>query len=402
LEIYLVGGAVRDQLLNRVVKEKDWVVVGATPQEMLDKGYKQVGKDFPVFIHPKTGEEYALARTERKTGKGYTGFDCYAAPDVTLEDDLKRRDLTINAIAQDQAGNLIDPHGGQEDLKKRILKHVSDAFVEDPLRVLRIARFAARFSEFKVADETAVLLKAMVKQGELNELVPERVWKEFETGLNEDNPQRFFEVLRANGALKILFPEIDNLFGIPNPPAWHPEIDTGVHTMMVLTQAAKLHANTTIRFATLMHDIGKAITDKNDWPSHKDHGNKGATLIKAFSKRFPVPKHFQELAIIVAKYHTHCHKILEMKANTILQTLEKLDAFRRPDRFEEFLTACDADAKGRPGFEDRDYPQKEFFKKCLEAANAVDVKPLIESGLQGSAIADKLHSRRVTAIKEIL
>lgn len=404
MKIYLVGGAVRDQLLGLPVKEKDYVVVGATPQEMIEQNFKLVGKDFPVFLHPETHHEYALARTERKTGKGYAGFDCYAAPDVTLEDDLKRRDLTINAIAQTTDGKIVDPYNGQQDLAQKILRHVSPAFSEDPVRILRVARFAARFAPhgFTIAQETMVLMQHMVRSGEVAALVAERVWQEFSRALAEPAPQEFIRVLRKCGALKILFPEIDQLFGVPNPPKWHPEIDTGIHTMMVLQQAARLSTESIVRFAAAVHDLGKGATPVADWPSHPGHDERGVALIKTLCKRYRVPRDYQELAILVSRYHGSIHSLSEMKASTLVKLLEKLDAFRRPQRFQYFLLACEADARGRPTYEDREYPQREFIQRVFTAANQVNSQPLLDRGLAGLALGNALHQARVAAVKEVL
>lgn len=403
LQIYLVGGAIRDQLLNLPIKERDWVVVGATPQEMLDKGYRQVGKDFPVFLHPKTHDEYALARTERKTGPGYKGFTCYAAPDVTLEDDLLRRDLTINAMAQDKQGNLVDPFGGQADLQNRLLRHVSPAFAEDPVRILRVARFAARYARlgFKVAEETLQLMQKMVRAGEVNALVIERVWQEVQKALTESEPQRFFEVLRSCGALKILFPEIDQLFGVPAPPQWHPEVDTGIHTLMVLKKAAELSPEPMTRFAALVHDLGKGLTKPALWPKHHGHDEAGVTPIKTLCARYRVPRDYQELAILVSRYHTLCHKIFELRPVTVLTLLEQLDAFRRPPRFEQFLLACQADAQGRPGFEQAPYPQKQYLQEMYQATATITADAFIAQGLQGLAIKQAMHEARLICLKNI-
>lgn len=398
---YLVGGAVRDALLKLPHQEKDYVVVGATPQQLLDLGFRLVGKDFPVFLHPETHDEYALARTERKIGPGYTGFTCYAAPDVTLEDDLKRRDLTINAMAQSSDGTIIDPFGGQTDLKNKILRHVSPAFIEDPVRILRIARFAARFKSlgFTIADETLVLMRQMVQNGEINALVPERVWQEFSRALLEPNPEEFFLTLRACDALAILFPEIDQLFGVPNPAQWHPEIDTGIHTMMVLQQAALLDPNPVLRFAALVHDLGKGTTPQSEWPHHPGHEERGVKLIQDMCKRYLIPKEYKELGILVSRYHTHVHKAFELKPTTLVSTLEKLDAFRRPERFRLMLLACEADFRGRTGYENKEYPQKNYFLKAYEIAAQVDVQDLMNQGYTGQVLGEKLHQARVSAIK---
>lgn len=403
MEIYLVGGAIRDRLLGLPIKEKDYVVVGTTPEQMLKKGFRLVGKDFPVFLHPDTHEEYALARTERKIGRGYKGFMCYAAPDVTLEDDLKRRDLTINAIAQTIEGKIIDPYHGQEDLAKKILRHVSPAFVEDPVRILRVARFMARLAPlgFSIAAETMILMQTMVRQGEVDALVPERVWQEFQRALTEPAPQEFIKTLRQCGALKILFPEIDQLFGVPNPPKWHPEIDTGVHTLMVLEQATQLTFEPITRFAALLHDLGKGITSASAWPSHSGHEEATVPLIKTLCQRYLVPRDYQELAILTARYHTHCHKVTELNASTLVKTLEKLDAFRRPERFQQFLIACEADARGRPGFENREYLQREFMLRAYKAANSANIQPLLQQGLTGQVLGNAIHNIRVDAVRKL-
>ncbi len=401
MKIYLVGGAVRDALLNNPIHERDWVVVGANPQEMLDLGYRQVGKDFPVFLHPKTHEEYALARTERKTGRGYTQFSCDASPHVTLEEDLLRRDITINAMAQTDDGNIIDPFNGQQDLKNKILRHVSPAFAEDPVRILRIGRFAARYG-FDIAPETWLLMRQMVREGEVDALVPERVWQEMSRALGEPQPQRFFEVLRTCGALAILLPELDALYGVPNPARWHPEIDSGIHTLMVLEQAARLSTEPVVRFAALLHDLGKGMTPMAGWPSHHGHEALGVPLVKAIAKRYRIPHEYADLAVLVTQYHGHCHDMLKQKPSTVLKLLEHLDAFRRPARFEQFLLACEADARGRPGFENREYPQSTQLQELYRAAASVSIQPLLDRGLENKALGDALHQARVTAIKNLV
>lgn len=403
MKTYLVGGAVRDLLLNYPHQEKDYVVVGATPDEMLARGFKLVGKDFPVFLHPQTHDEYALARTERKTAPGYKGFTVHAAPDVTLEEDLLRRDLTINAMAQDESGNIIDPFNGQTDLKNKILRHVSPAFIEDPVRILRVARFAARYAKlgFHVAYETLVLMQDMVRKGEVNALVPERVWQEFAKALQEDSPQEFINVLRQCGALKILFPELDKLFGVPNPIQWHPEIDSGVHVIMVLQQAALLTKDPVTRFAALMHDLGKGITPPQKWPSHHGHEEASVPLVKDLCKRFRIPKEYEELAVIAARYHAHVHKFAELKATTVLDVLEKTDAFRRPERFEQFLIACEADSRGRTEWEDKPYPQREKMLQALHVAQQVPIEPIVASGLTGEALRNAIHQARAAAIANV-
>ncbi len=404
MEIYLVGGAVRDKLLGLEVEDRDYVVVGSTPEEMRAHGFKPVGADFPVFLHPETKEEYALARTERKSGHGYKGFTVHAAPDVTLEDDLRRRDLTMNAMAEAADGTLIDPFGGADDLRKRILRHVSPAFAEDPLRVLRVARFAARYAErgFRVAETTLGLMRQMADAGELDHLVAERVWQELERALGECGPQRFFEVLRECGALGRLFPEIEALFGVPQPAKHHPEIDTGVHTMMVLAQAARLSADTRVRFAALMHDLGKGTTPPAQWPRHLGHERRGRALVGEFCKRWRVPNEHRDLALLVARYHLYCHRALELRPQTLLKVFEACDLFRRPERLVPFLLACEADHRGRTGFEERPYPQAERLKQTFAAANEVDSKPIAAKykDLDGSAIGEKLRAARLEAIKK--
>jgi len=401
MQVYLVGGAVRDELLGLPVKERDWCVVGATPTQMLDMGYKPVGKDFPVFLHPETSEEYALARTERKTAAGYQGFSFNTSPDVSIEDDLSRRDLTINAIARDADGNLIDPHNGARDIDERSLRHVSDAFVEDPVRILRAAKFAARFHDlgFRIADETRTLMLDIVADGEADALVPDRVWKETEEALAGPSARVFFETLRECGALQVVFPEIDALFGIPQPEKWHPEIDTGLHTMMVLEQACKLSEDVDMRFAALVHDLGKASTDKSYWPKHRNHEQHSVDLIKKLAERLPLPKNCRELAIIVAEFHTHCHRAFELRDATVLKVLERSDAFRRPDRFEKFLLACEADARGRTGLEDREYPQVDMFRAANEAAAKVDAGQ-IAAAHDESNIRDAIRNARISAIRQ--
>ena len=401
MQIYKVGGAVRDRLLGKPVTDVDWVVVGATTEEMLVKGYRPVGVDFPVFLHPLTGEEYALARTERKSGRGYGGFVFHASPDVTLEEDLIRRDLTINAIAEDKEGNLTDPYGGQHDLEARILRHVSPAFAEDPLRVLRVARFAARYAPdgFTVAPPTLELMRQLSESGELDALTPERSWKEISRALMENQPQVFIQVLRDCGALKELLPEVDALFGVPQPPAHHPEIDTGVHTLSVLQQAARHQQPLSVRWACLLHDLGKGLTPEAEWPRHIAHEHTGLRLIKAVNTRFKVPRDCQELALLVGQYHTHGHRALELKPSTVLELLQSFDVYRRPQRFEDFIIACEMDARGREGFEQRDYPQAEYLRGAAEAARAVSVQPLIEKGLQGQALGEALKVERLDALK---
>ncbi len=400
--VYLVGGAVRDELLGLPVIDKDWVVVGATPETMLAQGFITVGKDFPVFLHPQTKEEYALARTERKTKPGYHGFQFHASPEVTLEQDLIRRDLTINAIAKNAQGQIIDPFNGQQDLDRKLLRHVSSAFIEDPVRILRIARFAARFahSGFTIADETMALMQQMVARGEVNALIAERIFKEFNRALLEKSPEVFIQVLRDCGTLKVIFPEIDRLFGIPNPALWHPEIDTGIHTLMVLQQCARLSEDASVRFAALCHDLGKAKTPKNLWPSHKGHEKAGIAVIKTLCKRLKTPKSWCELACLSSEFHLHCHRLMEMKAETIVKTLEKVDAFRRPERFEQFLITCEADFKGRLGWENKDYPQRKQFSQLRKAASTIDTKTIVQNSQNPAHIAQQIYRARVKAVKE--
>ncbi|GDX08105.1 multifunctional CCA addition/repair protein [Buttiauxella sp. A111] len=401
MKIYLVGGAVRDGLLRLPVKDKDWVVVGATPQEMLDAGFQQVGKDFPVFLHPKSREEYALARTERKSGQGYTGFTCYAAPDVTLEQDLLRRDLTINAIAQDEHGEFIDPYHGRADIEKRLLRHVSPAFNEDPLRVLRVARFAARYAHlnFQIAPETLSLMTAMAANGELAHLTPERVWKETENALTSRNPQVYFDVLRKCGALAVLFPEIDALFGVPAPEKWHPEIDTGIHVLMTLSIAAQLSPDVDVRFATLCHDLGKGLTPKEYWPRHHGHGPAGVKLVEQLCQRIRVPNDIRDLAKLVAEYHDLIHTFPILQPKTIVKLFDSIDAWRKPQRVEQVALTSEADARGRTGFEASDYPQGRLLRAAWVAAQSVTNKEVIYAGFSGPAIRDELNRRRIAAVE---
>ncbi len=402
MEIYLVGGAVRDKLLGIEPKDRDWVVVGASPQQMLDLGYQAVGKDFPVFLHPETKEEYALARTERKTGPGYHGFEFHASPEVTLEEDLVRRDLTINAMAEDGAGNIIDPFNGRDDLENGRLRHVSEAFIEDPVRILRIARYAARFAKwgFRVAHATHALMKRMVESGEVDALVAERVWQELERSLGEEAPQRFFEVLRNCGALARIFPELDALFGVPQPKHHHPEEDSGLHTMMVLEQAAKLSPDTKVRFAALVHDLGKGTTPQEEWPRHIEHEARGVPLVEALCQRLRVPKEYRELAVHVTRDHLNYHRADELRPATMLKQLERLDAFRRPERLEQFLLACEADSRGRPGFEAQHFEQPAIFRRAYHAARAINAREVVEKGYKGKAVGEELHRLRVAAISQ--
>ncbi|WP_455549940.1 multifunctional CCA addition/repair protein [Colwellia psychrerythraea] len=421
LNSYLVGGAVRDKLLNRPIKDEDYLVVGASVEQMLKLGYQQVGKDFPVFLHPKTKAEYALARTERKQGQGYTGFSCYFAPDVTLEQDLLRRDLTVNAMAMDQNGEIIDPYNGQRDLNDRILRHVSDAFIEDPLRVLRVARFAARYYKygFTIADETLNLMQEISASGELKCLTPERVWQEMQLsladgGANSDihtgNPEVFFEVLQQCNALEELWPELAVLWGIPNPALWHPEICSGIHTMMVLQQAVLLTQaipveqsdhRTAVRFAALCHDLGKGITPDKLWPSHKGHEKSGLPLVERICRQLKIPSHYKQLALKVCEFHLHSHKAFELKASTLLKMFNQLDIWRKPEEFDLFLMACKADFLGRLGFENRVYPQEQYLQSAVKAARAVTAQPFVEKGLQGLAIKEAMATERLNVIAKI-
>jgi tRNA nucleotidyltransferase (CCA-adding enzyme) len=402
MKAYLVGGAVRDRLLERPVHERDWVVVGETPASMVARGFKPVGKDFPVFLHPETREEYALARTERKTAPGYRGFTVHADPDVTLEQDLLRRDLTVNAMALDEAGRLIDPFGGARDLRDRILRHVSPAFAEDPVRILRVARFAARFAPlgFRVSKETCGLMRNMVAAGEVDALVPERVWAELARALAEPQPGAFFEVLRECGALPRLFPEIDRLFGVPQPAEHHPEIDTGLHTLLVLEQAARLSPDPAVRFATLTHDLGKGLTPREEWPRHHGHEQAGLAALENLCNRLKAPNAYRKLAEKVMRYHGACHRALELKPATVVDLLQRLDAVRRRDALEPFLLACEADARGRTGFENRPYPQADWLRTAQAAVLSVAVEPLLEKGLKGEAFGEALRRMRIKAVRE--
>ena len=372
MKTYIVGGAVRDRLLGLPVVDRDHVVVGASPDDMVALGFQPVGKDFPVFLHPQTHEEYALARTERKSGHGYKGFKVYAAPEVTLEEDLLRRDLTINAMAEDETGALVDPYGGQRDLAAKTFRHVSEAFAEDPVRILRVARFAARFTDFSVAPETLALMRQMVDSGEIDALVPERVWQEVARGLLDAQPSRMFLALRDCGALARLFPEIERLFGVPQPPEHHPEIDTGVHVMRVVDWAARQGASLAVRFAALTHDLGKGSTPPELWPRHHGHEAAGAELVRALCERIRVPADCRDLAVAVAREHGHVHRALELRPGTLVELLERVDAFRRPGRFEEFLLACECDFRGRPGYEAKPYPAPDHLRQALMAAQAID------------------------------
>ncbi|MET1254577.1 multifunctional CCA addition/repair protein [Aliikangiella maris] len=404
MQIYLVGGAVRDKLLGRPIIEKDWVVVGATPADLQAKGFKQVGKDFPVFLHPETGEEYALARTERKTGLGYHGFAVHSSSDVTLEEDLIRRDLTVNAMAMDESGHIYDPFNGQSDLKARQLRHISPAFAEDPLRVLRVARFAARYAHlgFSIAGDTFKLMKQITESGELKTLSAERVWKETYRALEENSPHIYFEVLKACGGLSDWFPELEVLWGVPNPPKWHPEVDTGIHTMMVLEQAAIMTNAPVTRFAALCHDLGKGITPEENLPGHPGHEKSGVPLVKQFCRRLKTPTQYEDLAKIACEFHLHLHRVETLTPNTMVKLLEKTDAFRKPERFEQFLLVCESDFKGRIGFENKQYPQGQIMRNALNECLNVDVQALIAKGFQGKKLGDMIHQARVTKLRELL
>ena len=406
MKAYVVGGAVRDGLLGEPVNDRDWVVTGASPQDMLDAGYLPVGKDFPVFLHPRTHEEYALARTERKTGPGYRGFEVHAAPDVTLEDDLRRRDLTINAIAQEADGTLVDPYHGQRDLQAKVLRHVSEAFAEDPVRILRLARFAARWPGFSVAPETAALMRQMVEAGEVDALVAERVWQELSRGLMERAPARMFEVLRSVGALARLIPELDALFGVPQPPQHHPEVDTGVHTLMVLDRCAATAQPLPVRWACLVHDLGKGTTPADVLPRHIGHEGRGEKLIRRVDERLRVPVECGELALLTAREHTNVHASGKLDAKAVMRLLERCDAFRRPERFLQMLAACECDATGRLGLEHQPYPQRARLAAALQIAQDVDTRAVssqaIARGLTGPAIADEIRRARVAAIAAAL
>jgi tRNA nucleotidyltransferase (CCA-adding enzyme) len=403
MRVYLVGGAVRDRLLGRPVHERDWVVVGATPEALVALGYEPVGREFPVFLHPATHEEHALARLERKVGPGYRGFTTQFAPTVTLEEDLRRRDLTINAMAEDEYGSIIDPYGGQADLAARTLRHVSEAFIEDPVRILRVARFAARYAPlgFRVAPETLELMRRITASGEARTLVPERVWQETERALGEARPEVYFQILRECGALSVIFPEVDALFGVPQPPRWHPEVDTGVHVLLALRYAADHDAPATVRFAVLTHDLGKAATPRDKWPSHHGHEEFGVPLIEDLCDRLKVPNAYRELAILTARHHTLVHRALELKASTVLTLLENCDAFRRPERFAELLLACEADARGRTGREEAPYPQSAYLRAALTAAAAATLSAEERRGLPGPAIGEALRRRRLDAVAAV-
>lgn len=401
---FLVGGAVRDRLLGLPSKDQDWVVVGANPAQMLALGFKQVGADFPVFLHPDTQHEYALARTERKQGQGYLGFQCDSSESVTLEQDLLRRDLTINAIAQDSQGKLIDPYGGIADIDRRILRHVSPAFREDPLRILRLARFAARFEHlgFGIAEETQALCRQMVREGELKHLTAERVWQETKRALEEPSPSTYFRFLKSIDGLADVMPELDQLFGVPQPAQHHPEIDCGRHAILSLEQAAKLSPLAELRFAALVHDVGKALSPADSLPKHHGHEQKGLALIKQLCSRLKAPKHFQALALLVGELHTHIHRAFELRDDTVLKVLKRCDAFRRPERFEQVLLCSCADARGRTGFETRPYPQADLFRQAYRIANSIDIAALRQETLSGKDLGARIDQERIQQLKRQL
>jgi tRNA nucleotidyltransferase (CCA-adding enzyme) len=407
MRAYVVGGAVRDELLGLPVQDRDWVVVGATPEQMVAQGFRPVGKDFPVFLHPETQEEYALARTERKTAPGYHGFVFHTSPDVKLEDDLVRRDLTINAMARAEDGSIVDPYGGQQDLQDRVFRHVSDAFAEDPVRILRLARFAARFPDFRVAESTNALMRRMVEEGEVDALVPERVWQELSRGLMEQKPSRMFEVLRDCGALARILPELDALWGVPQPPLHHPEVDTGVHMMLVIDYAAEQGLELPVRFAALMHDLGKGVTPSETWPKHHGHEGMGPRLITALSKRLRVPVDCRDLAVMTAREHGNVSRAMELRPNTIVTLFERCDAFRKPERFAQMLLASECDARGR-GHEThemryQEYPQRPYLLRALAAARGVNAGEIAGRYVENKEkIPEAIHAARVSAVKAAL
>jgi len=404
MQIFLVGGAVRDKLLNFPVIEHDWVVLGETPETMKKQGFRSVGRDFPVFLHPQTQEEYALARTERKTAPGYTGFSVYASPTVSLEEDLLRRDLTINAMAMTADGSIIDPYGGQRDVAERIFRHVSPAFSEDPVRILRVARFAARYAHlgFTLAPETRALMQAMVASGEVDYLVAERVWAELFKALHEFTPSAFFLVLQDCGALARIFPEIDQLFGVPQPELYHPEIDTGLHSLLALEQAALLSKSPEVRFAALVHDLGKAVSPKANLPHHHQHEINGLPILEMLCQRLRIPNSFKNLAQQVMRFHTHCHRVEQLKPSTLVDTLMQLGAFKPVNSLQEFLLACEADARGRTGFEQRPYYQAAFFRVAAEKANAIDMKTILTTNAMGAEIGVAIRQARIAVIAELM
>ena len=401
MKTYVVGGAVRDRLLGLPVQDRDHVVVGATPDDMLARGFKPVGRDFPVFLHPDSHEEYALARTERKTAPGYTGFVFHAAPDVTLEEDLARRDLTVNAIAEDEQGALTDPFGGQADLAARVLRHVGPAFAEDPVRVLRVARFAARFPDFRVAGETLALMRLMADNGEVDHLVPERVWQELSRGLMEARPSRMLEVLRACGALAKVLPEFDRLFGVPQPADHHPEVDTGAHMLLVIDQAAARRAPLPVRVAALLHDLGKGATPAAEWPHHHGHEARGVALVEAVSERLRAPADCRDLAVLAAREHGVIHGAAALRPATLVKLLERVDALRRPERFAQLLEACECDYRGRPGREDKPWPAAGILRRALAAVQAVDAGAIAGATADKAQIPQRIHEARVAAVKQV-
>ena len=403
MQVYLVGGAVRDRLLGRPVGERDWVVVGATPAELAAQGYTPVGKDFPVFLHPQTKEEYALARQERKVAPGYHGFTTVFSPEVTLAEDLKRRDLTINAMAEDAAGQIVDPYGGQRDLEARVLRHVSEAFVEDPVRVLRVARFAARYAQlgFQIAPATRALMRQITASGEIAALTPERVWRETARALLEPHPEVFFTTLRECGALAVLMPELDALAGVPQPVKWHPEVDTFVHVMLALAIAAQRQAPLAVRYAVLLHDLGKALTPPAQWPAHHQHEQTGVAPIEQLSSRLRAPNDCRELAVLTSRHHTLVHRALDLRAVTLLKLLNETDALRRPDRFGDLLLACECDARGREGLSERAYPQAEYLREVFKAAAGAVLTPESRAGLTGPQIGAALQQQRLAAVTQV-
>ena len=402
MKAYRVGGCVRDRLLGIPLSDTDWVVTGATPEEMEAAGYKPIGKDFPVFLHPDSKEEYALARSERKTGPGYRGFEVDFNPTTTIEQDLLRRDLTINAMAEDDSGNIIDPYGGQRDVEDRILRHVSEAFVEDPVRVLRVARFAARYHHigFGLADDTRDLIRQMGESGELDSLVAERVWQELSRALDERDPAIFFETLRECDVLSRLFPEIDALYGVPQTAKYHPEVDTGIHVMLALQKSAELDFDNETRFAVLMHDLGKATTPSLVLPGHHGHEKRSKKLVKAFCKRWRVPRAHADLALITAEFHTHVHRAFELKPTTLLKLFTQVDSFRKPERFRQMLNACIADLRGRTGFENREYPQADYLHDLAQKLSGLDTKDLQQQGLSGKDLGNALRRQRLDLIRQ--
>ena len=400
MKIFLVGGAVRDRLLNIPVKERDWVVLGETPDSMIQHGFRPVGKDFPVFLHPQSHEEYALARTERKTAPGYKGFVIHADPDVTLEQDLLRRDLTINAMAMTPEGEIIDPFGGRNDLDNRIFRHISPAFSEDPVRILRVARFAARYSHlgFCIADETQALMRQMIDSGEIDYLVPERVWAETQKALAERSPAAFFKVLKECGALPKVFPEIDALFGVPQPERFHPEIDTGLHCLLCLEQASHLSPKPEVRFAALVHDLGKALSPPEQWPHHYNHEQKGVPVLERLCARLRIPNTYKLLAKQVMNHHSRCHRAFDLRASTLVDTLAHLGAFKTDNRLNDILLACEADYKGRTGLENTAYPQADFIKGAAKAATGVDTSSVLQNELRGPQIGEAIRHLRIKAV----